>query len=683
MDTLAASPLRLIPVPPLLAALVFALGSGLLRRSLSATATTIISLASTALSGAFVLGAFVALLRSGDDGRVVDRVGNWIGAGVGDSVMTADFAFAFDALTAIMAMLICGISLLTVVYASDYLQDDARDDRGYGRFAAYLCFTISMLLVLVLADNLPLILLGWVLSGMGASLLVGFWFGDEEHSRAAAFAFAAGRVGDLGLLLVTILVFVSLSDGGVPSLTLRGLDTALAVIERDIFSLPLWLGGTRISAASAIGLCLVIATCGRAFQGPLFAMVAPAVAAPTPACAILPGALLGGTAVYLLARFSFLFDAAPEAQATLATIGVATSLLASLVACTQRNLKKLIAYLAASQGGVMLLGVGAGAPIAAIHHVTSASIFMGTLFMAAGVVIVCSRGETGLESMGGLGHRFGLTRIFMFFGAASLVGCPPFAGLFSRDEVLIALSRAEDLPAGALLRGLSMGAVAATGFAATRAFILVFQGKARGRNALGRTAREPTSGGMIWSMGAMGIGCLVGLALGLSQHFGDEVALPASNSLYHFLMPVFGIDARQLSAQGDEWGVTGLALAASGAGVLAASLLYGILPLWPHEAAARLPRLRDAFDDGLIGERFYHRTLVRGATGLAHGLHRFIERFVIDGLTGRGSGALIHGFADRLLRHLQSGQTQLYYFVMVAGCLIVVVLMLEGAWPRE
>jgi len=667
--------LRWIPVVPLLAAVLQGLLIGLLRRPLARGTSA--WLASGAVAGSlFLTGvAFAKLLSLEEGSRVVDRVGTWIGLGVGSAAFNADLAFQFDALAAVMCLVVTGVGLLIHIYAADYMMDDDRDDKGYQRFFCYMNLFVAAMLLLVLADNLLLMFVGWEGVGLCSYLLIGFWYGDEANAKAGTKAFVVNRVGDLGFLLGLLLLFWTLVEGGVASTSFHGIETALPVIQKATLALPSFLGGGQLPMASAIGLCFFVGACGKSAQLPLFVWLPDAMAGPTPVSALIHAATMVTAGVYMVARLSFLYAVAPEASAVIAWTGGLTALLAAGAACAQTDIKKVLAYSTISQLGYMFLGAGCGEHTAAVFHLVTHAFFKATLFMGAGVVILGLSHEQNMLRMGGLGGRFRLTRLAMWAGAAALMGVPVFSGFFSKDQLIVAAWGSHDLPGHMFLYWIALIGAGLTAFYAARMMFLTFNGESRMERSVRREAQEPSQGGMMWSLGTLGVLSALGWLVGLPQIYGDEIDLPNSDSLRNFLAATLA-PSRHVVDASSEWAVTGQVLLASLAGFLTALLLYIVRPAWPVRLVGALPGFRRFFERAYYIDALYDLVFVRGLLRFSDVfLNRLVEVRLIDGLAVEGTATRLRGFADGWLKHAQSGLVQVYFAVMLAGGLAIVVYL--------
>lgn len=328
------------------------------------------------------------------------------------------FAFYLDALSLNMLFVVTGVGFLIHVYAVGYM----RDDPGYARFFAYMNLFVFAMLILVLADNLPLLYLGWEGVGLCSYLLIGFWHEQPENGYAARKAFIVTRVGDTAMALGLFMLFDQLE-----SLDIQAAMN-LAVIH--------WPKGSSPAALAA--MLLLGGALGKSAQLPLQVWLPDAMAGPTPISALIHAATMVTAGVYLIARTHALFALAPQVQHLVGVIGAATLLLAGFSALAQTDIKRILAYSTISQIGYMFLALGVGAWSSAIFHLTTHAFFKALLFLAAGAVIISLHHEQDIFKMGGLWKRLPIAFWTFLIGAAALIALPLTSGYYSKHEILLA-----------------------------------------------------------------------------------------------------------------------------------------------------------------------------------------------------------------------------------------------------
>lgn len=329
------------------------------------------------------------------------------------------FGFYLDALSMTMLFVVTGVGFLIHVYSAGFMQSDP----GYARFFAYMNLFVSAMLVLVLADNLVLLYLGWEGVGLGSYLLIGFWYEDSGNGYAARKAFVMTRIGDTAMALGLFLLFTQLHTFDIQSL--------MSLAPRQ------WAPGTVLPVVSAA--LLLGGAVGKSAQLPLQTWLPDAMAGPTPVSALIHAATMVTAGVYLIARTHALFMLAPTVQSAVAVIGTLTLLIAGCSALAQTDIKRILAYSTISQIGYMFLALGVGAWSAAIFHLLTHAFFKALLFLAAGAVISCFHHEHNIFKMGGLRKAMPLTFWSFIIGGAALSALPFTSGYYSKHEILLAV----------------------------------------------------------------------------------------------------------------------------------------------------------------------------------------------------------------------------------------------------
>jgi NADH-quinone oxidoreductase subunit L len=331
----------------------------------------------------------------------------------------AKMSILVDPLSMFMALVVTGVSTLIHLYSVAYLAGD----RGYARFFAYLNFFVFSMLVLVLAGNFMILIVGWAFVGAASYLLISFWYRRTTATSAGIKAFVINVLGDVGLVLGTFFIFKHTAS----------LDF-LTTFSRapDVFA----KGSADITAGC---LLLLVGACAKSAQIPLHTWLPDAMEGPTPVSALIHAATMVTAGVYLIARMHPLFERAPAAADTGAIIGMVTLLVAGTIGLVVTDLKRVIAYSTMSQIGYMIMGVSAGAYVAGLFHLMTHAFFKALLFMAAGSVISAMGGEQNLDKMGGFKKAMPFTYGCFVIGGLALSGVPPFSGFFSKDEILLVM----------------------------------------------------------------------------------------------------------------------------------------------------------------------------------------------------------------------------------------------------
>lgn len=674
VNAVASDQLRFIVLLPLLAALFHGTMIGFVRRP--TPRWLIVALSGGALASSFLLAGyqFAELIAQPNAESVLhDDVYTWIGAGLGVDNLTIEFALAFDALSALLCLVVAGLGFLTQVYAAGFLEDDARDDRGFQRFFCYFDLLLFSMLLLVLADGPLLMLLGWQGVGVFSALLVGFWYLEARHAQLGAAGFVVARIGDAAFLLGAIVLFVALSGAGVPVTTFRDAAAEFPQIVSMFLPLPI-LGEVRV--VDLVALCFLVAALAKAAQLPLPAWLPSTVVAPAPAFAFLHAAVGGTAAIYLLARFAFVYRSAPAVAELAGWAGALTALFAALASLAQDDLRRRLAYLAVGQLGWMLMAAGAGASTAALFHATTNTFSAALLLLAAGAISLALQGETSIEKLGGLRRLLPLHHGVFLIGVLAMAGVPPLGGLFSRDAV-IAAAHAAELPGQGWWVRIALVGVALQAFSLWRAHSRVFYGRSRLDAAISSRLEEPAG----WVMNPLYVlavlACIAGWA-GLPQVWGDLLGVPGeSNSFANFLGPVLGADSPTLD---DETRIR-LSLQALVAALVGLSLAH-LLTLRLPGVGARLagalawPARVFAAEDP-VGAA-YRRVVVRPLLAISSGLvHRGVEQRLIDATLVEGGAFGVRAVSGRWLKRFQSGFVRSYAFWMVVGAVGVVAALVR------
>jgi NADH-quinone oxidoreductase subunit L len=444
---------------PLLGAFV----NGVWGRQLGKQAVRAMALASIGLSFLASVVTFVALTRhvsaeKGEHVKLAWTAWEWMhtSGGRGNSNIPIELKFSVDALSGVMMLIVTGVGFLIHLYSTSYMEKDP----GYWRFFCYLNLFIFAMLTLILADNLPVLFIGWEGVGLCSYLLIGFWYDVLPNAAAGKKAFIANRIGDFGLLCGMFLLahytgaldWAGIHDGSASLITTQdSLRIHLWPIGggefKDWGHIPLhWLqpkNPVTISAATAVALMLFLGCTGKSAQIPLYVWLPDAMAGPTPVSALIHAATMVTAGVYLVCRLSFVFVLSPFTMMVIAITGAATALLAASIALVQNDIKKVLAYSTVSQLGFMFIGVGVGAFTAGFFHVFTHAFFKACLFLGAGSVIHAMHGRIhddvkaqDMRFMGGLRKYMPLTYWTFFASTLAIAGCPFTSGFFSKDELL-------------------------------------------------------------------------------------------------------------------------------------------------------------------------------------------------------------------------------------------------------
>jgi len=626
------------------------------------------------LGAAFLLTLvnFLAMLGAGPVEPVIRSYFTWMVTGT----LALEAAIQLDQLSMVMMMVVTGVGFLIHVFSVGYMKEDP----GYPRYFAYLNLFIFFMLVLVMGASFPVMFVGWEGVGLCSYLLIGFWFQDREKASAGKKAFIVNRVGDFGFLIAIFLIF-----------TAFGALDYLTVFEAAPDTLV--YGGGIITA---ITLFLLLGAVGKSAQIPLHVWLPDAMAGPTPVSALIHAATMVTAGVYMVARSGVLFALAPAGAATVAVIGAATALFAATIALQQYDIKKVLAYSTVSQLGFMFLGVGVGAYAAGIFHLMTHAFFKALLFLGAGAVIhsmhhafhATHKDEDAqdMRNMGGLRRYMPVTWITMWVATLAIAGVWPFAGFFSKDEII--WYAGVSAPYGALytvLWGVALAAAVLTAIYMTRLMIMTFHGPSRAGEAEETHLHEAPKVMTIPLM-ALAVLSVVGGWVNVpgsvrESFFGGFGALPMSGWLSEWLVPVTaaadGIREAQLGAYASQAPVGGghVAWAAIATGMALVVVILTALAISRKEirVAAEDPGpesgIRKFLHDKWYVDELYDRTIVRPIVAASRGLWRWVDQVLIDGtvnavgLVSRGVGWVGSLF--------QTGQVNTYIFILTLGALAV------------
>ena len=644
--------LYLIPLLPLLGAAV----NGLVGRFLPKAWLYAVALLVVLLSFCIGLFAWFEVARlPGESAQLRQIVYTWFSVGS----LRVDLGLTFDRLSGTLVLVVTGVGFLIHLYSVGYMDEDP----AYWRYFAYLNLFVSMMLLLVLADNLVAMFVGWEGVGLCSYLLVGFWYDDETKAYAGRKAFIVNRIGDFGFLIGIFVLYFYTGQVGFQALKVA----------------PLSLG-----VASAAAALLFVGATGKSAQLPLYVWLPDAMAGPTPVSALIHAATMVTAGVYMVARLSFLYVQAPGVMAVVATIGILTALLGAVIGTAQMDIKRVLAYSTVSQLGYMFVGVGVGAFAAGSAHLITHAFFKACLFLGSGAVIHGLHGEQDLSRMGGL-RRAGLkhTAATFFIATVAITGVLPISGFFSKDEILAQAlnTRAFDFltvlpdPGSPRLSFLGptiylVGTLTAliTSFYMWRCYLLAFEGEYRGPAEVHPHEAPWVMTLPVWILAALSV-------------VGALIVLPGHDLRFtweHFTEGLFartrgGAPAERLP----ELVAFGIALVIAWAGFAMAWSLYAPgRALEGDERIARVsPGLRKALAASLYVDALYDRLVVKPLWATARTLWRVVDATLIDGLLVNGTAQAVASVGS-VLRRFQNGDVQRYAAVTAVGVLILVYVFL-------
>jgi NADH-quinone oxidoreductase subunit L len=652
--------LRWIVLVPLMGAVL----NGLLNRRLPKQVSGL--LACTAVGISFALSIVVFLRLTGmpaSERFVSDIMGTWMGFGN----FQVDLGFAMDPLSAVMSLVVTGVGFLIHIYSLGYMAHD----KGSQRFFTYLNLFIFAMMMLVLGENLLMLFVGWEGVGLCSYLLISFWFNDEANAAAGKKAFIVNRIGDFGFLLGIFLIGTTL---------LPHLASGEGVFSFQVMQHHAGIMGPM---ATAICLLLFVGATGKSAQIPLYIWLPDAMAGPTPVSALIHAATMVTAGVYMIARMNFLFVQSTTALAVIAAVGVATAIFASSIALVQNDIKKVLAYSTVSQLGYMMLACGMGAFTAAIFHVMTHAFFKALLFLGSGSVIHAMSDEQDMRVMGGLRKKLPLTFWTFIVGTVAIAGVFPFAGFFSKDEILWKAFSSDG--GGVLPWAIGFLAAGMTAFYMMRLVVLTFFGENRASAEVKSHIHESPYT-MTLPLVVLAILSLVGGWVGIPHFLGGL------NHFEAWLEPVFATAATHgahavAAAHGAEH--AGAAHDTTMEWILAsASLAWGLLGLAVgYFVYMKKTSIADTFRN--MGGGFVHKVLlnkyfvdegyeaafIRPGFKLSKNiLWKGVDAGFIDGLLVNGS-ALVVALVGSVLRVFQNGMVRYYAWTFTLGVTVFVLYL--------
>ncbi|HUK03609.1 MAG TPA: NADH-quinone oxidoreductase subunit L [Burkholderiales bacterium] len=563
---------------------------------------------------------------------------------IGDTPL--QIGFQIDRLTALMMVVVTFVSLMVHIYTIGYMADDP----GYQRFFSYISlFTFSMLM-LVMANNFLQLFFGWEAVGLVSYLLIGFWFTRPTAIYANLKAFLVNRVGDFGFLMGIALI---LAGSGT-------LDYA-AVFSKAA-------AGTE--HITLICILLFVGAMGKSAQFPLHVWLPDSMEGPTPISALIHAATMVTAGIFMVARMSPLFELSQTALSVVLVIGSLTAFFMALVAITQFDIKRVVAYSTLSQLGYMTAALGASAYPAGIFHLMTHAFFKAVLFLGAGSVIIAMHHEQDMRRMGGLRRYMPITYWTVLIGAFANAGLPPFAGFFSKDAILEAVHLSAT-PGAHLAYWLLVGAVFIGGLYSFRLVFMTFHGEERmdaeTRSHLHETPWVVTLPLVLLAIPSIAAGWLIGPVL--FDYFGDSIrvlpAHPVMEEMQRDFHGVLGFIAHGFASPPLWLGI---------AGSLLAAYLYLLRPDLPKRIAIAFGPLYALVERKYGFDELYSWLFAGGARALGAGLWKGGDQRAIDGLMVNGSARLV-GWFSGVARLVQSGLIYWYAFMMIFGvCAIYAVV---------
>ncbi len=645
--------LHIIPLLPLIGFLIIGLFG---KRLGSERAVGIVGAGVILLSFMAALNVFIKLLgMPAEERHIVDHVFTWIQAGN----FSADLAYRADQLSILFTLVITGVGFLIHVYSIGYMHGD----KSFARFFAYLNLFVFMMLNLVLANNFLVTFLGWEGVGLASYLLIGFWYDQKFPGTnivwtgdAAKKAFIVNRIGDFGMLVAVFMIYLYTGS-----------------LDYDKVNAFFAANATTVGTGTItiIALSLFLGCTGKSAQIPLAVWLPDAMAGPTPVSALIHAATMVTSGIFLIARTNVIFALSPTAMSVVATVGLATAFLAATIGIVQNDIKKVLAYSTVSQLGFMFIALGVGAFTAGVFHVMTHAFFKALLFLGAGSVIHGMHHEQDIQKMGGLKKHMKTTHLTFLLGTLAIAGIFPFAGFFSKDEILWNAY----LHGGPQMWALGVIAALCTAFYMFRLYYLTFHGEER--FDVHHTHPHESPATMTFPLVVLAILSVIGGFIGIPAALGGH-SIP--NVLEHWLEPVFA-QGQEILARPEhhdvhaiEYILMAASLIIAIVGIFIATRFYKSSSTKPAEIAAKFSSVYSLLWNKYFLDEFYHKVFVNPIYALSNSfLWKIFDIKIVDGIVN-GTAKMIEAIAQRL-RLMQTGVAQNYAVVMMAGIVMIIGFM--------
>jgi NADH-quinone oxidoreductase subunit L len=643
----------------LLAPLCGALVNGLFLRNAPKIVSHMVAVGAMLISFAAAMSVYLVMMRDGGQPQTYLAF-NWLDAGG----FHAPFKYIVDRLSGLMMLVVTGIGTLIHIYAGGYMHEEP----STSRFFTYLNLFVFMMLQLVMGDNLMVMFVGWEGVGLCSYLLIGYWFQEDKNAAAGMKAFLVNRIGDIGFLFG---IFLTYRHFGTVSFT---------ELRQLIGETP--LEAVKIGAIGWITFCLFIGATGKSAQLPLYVWLPDAMAGPTPVSALIHAATMVTAGIYMMTRLNFMFYLAPTTMHVIAIVGGLTAFFAATIAIVQSDIKKVLAYSTVSQLGYMVMACGVGAFDAGVFHLFTHACFKALMFLGAGSVIVAMHHEQDMFKMGGLRKYMPITHLVFLIGVLAIIGMPPFAGFFSKDEILWKAFIGGG-PALWLLGAVTAGC---TSFYMVRLLCLTFYGPHRGGDPHHTNAEHAHGSHAPHETGIDMWGPLVVLAILSSGvgFLGVPHVLGGHNMFGQYLKPVMMIPAAAREhwefleasyAHSLELGLMAASVAMMVIASTAAVILYGkgpkpVLGVWRKSWS----RVYETLSNKYWVDEFYSAKFVQPMRDMAEFLWAFVDVKIVDGAVN--GVAEFSRFIAGSVSFKMTGSLHRHAMVLVVGlvCLLSVLV---------
>ena len=626
---------------PLLGAII----AGILSLGHRDRAAELVTVTGLLLSLLFSIFAFAQVAIGGQP--ITIDIARWIVSGDFEAM----WRLRFDTLTAVMLIVVTGVSSMVHIYSIGYMSHD----NARARFMAYLSLFTFAMLMLVTADNLVQLFFGWEGVGVASYLLIGFWYKKESAHTAAMKAFVVNRVGDFGFALGILAVYQIFGSIQFDNIF------ANAAMMRDS---QIGFLGQALPALEVAGILLFIGAMGKSAQLGLHTWLPDAMEGPTPVSALIHAATMVTAGVFMICRLSPMLEYAPLSLDIITVVGALTAIFAATVGFTQFDIKRVIAYSTCSQLGYMFFAAGVSAYPAAMFHLTTHAFFKALLFLGAGSVIHAMSDEQDLRNMGGIWRKVPVTYVMMWVGSLALAGFPFFAGFYSKDMILEA-AFAADTNVGNMAFWLGCAAAFLTAFYSWRLLIMAFHGKPRASaEVMSHVHESPLV--MTLPLFVLAVGAVFSGWLGYELFVGHDMAVFWGDSI--FILPEH--HAMEHAHHVPTW-VKLLPVLLATSGVLLAVLCYAIWTDIPSVAARLFAPIHRFFFNKWYFDELYDAIFVRPAVRIGSFLWLRGDRDTIDGFGPDGMSAMVMRVSAMAAR-LQSGFVFHYAFAMLIGVVVLV-----------
>lgn len=559
----------------------------------------------------------------------------------------ADWVIRVDMLTAVMLIVVTWVSTVVHIYSVGYMHHDEHRQR----FMAYLSLFTFCMLMLVTADNFLQLFLGWEGVGLASYLLIGFWFHKDSANAAAIKAFVVNRVGDFGMVLGVMAVYLTFGSIEFDSVFAAAPSKIGASMHFFWFDAP---------ALSIIAMLLFVGCMGKSAQLGLHTWLPDAMEGPTPVSALIHAATMVTAGVFLVARCSPIFELAPDILVVVTVIGACTAVFAATIGLVQNDIKRVIAYSTCSQLGYMFFACGVGAYGAAVFHLMTHAFFKALLFLGSGSVIHGMNGEQDMRKMGGIWKKLPVTYGYMWLGSLALAGIPMFAGFYSKDAILESAFAAHT-GAGQFAYWMGIFAAFMTAFYSWRLLFMTFHGKTRADHHTFEHAHESPAimnlPLVLLAVGSLLAGWLgfhvLGMVDGGKDFWKGAIKYGADNKIIESMHHV------------PAW-VANTPLVVAVSGIVLAYILYISLPKIPPMIAARMSFVHRLLLNKWYVDEIYNLLFVRTAFMKGGFLWRVFDARIIDGLGPNGMAA-VSRWIGRASSMLQTGYVFHYGLAMIVG----------------